>query len=75
MNSRPGQTAETLAAKYRARWEAVEAARAQELAGMTEARASQIIRALRPFAPVRPDPDNGMGLVEQQAIFLRGKPR
>ena len=69
------ETKETLAAEYHARWEAVETARAQELAGMTEERAWQIIRLLRPFAPALPNPDNGMGLVEQQAIFHRRKPR
>ena len=61
-------------AAYRARWEAVEAARAQELAALTEERAAQIIRSLRPFVAVPPDPLNGMGLVEQQAI-LHGRRR
>jgi hypothetical protein len=56
-------------AAYRSRWEAVETARARELFAMTEERAVQIIRSLRPFAPVPPDPLNGMGLVEQQAIL------
>jgi hypothetical protein len=58
-------------AAHRARWEAVETAHAQELCAMTEERAAQIIRSLRPFIAVPPDPQNGMGLVEQQAIFHR----
>ena len=58
-----------------ARWEAVEAARARELAEMTEERAMEIIRSLQLFAPVPPDPLNGMGLVEQQAIFHGRRPR
>jgi len=61
-------------AQYHSRWEAVEAAQAQELFAMTEERAAQIIRSLRPFVPVPPDPFNGMGLVEQQAI-LHGRRR
>lgn len=61
-------------AGYNARWEAVEAFKAQELAAMSEERAWQIIRSLRPFTKPAPDPANGMGLVEQQAIFHRRKP-
>ena len=60
-------------AEYHARWEAVEAARAQEIAALTEERAREIIQSLCLFAPVPPDPLNGMGLVEQQAIFHRRK--
>jgi len=60
-------------AEYHARWEAVETVKAQELAAMTEERARQIIRLLRPYAAVPEDPLNGMGLVEQQTIFHRGK--
>ena len=55
--------------EYYTRWEAVETVKAQELAAMTEERAWQIIRSLRPFTEPCPDPSNGMGLVEQQAIF------
>ena len=58
--------------EYHARWEAVEIFKAHELA-MTEERARQIIRSLRPFTALPPDPFNGMGLVEQQAIFHRRK--
>jgi hypothetical protein len=58
-------------AEYKARWEAVESFKAQELAAMTEERAWQIIRSLQPFGPVARDPFNGLGLVEQQAIFHR----
>ena len=46
-----------------------ETIKAQELAAMTEERAREIIRSLRLFAPMEPDPFNGLGLVEQQAIF------
>jgi hypothetical protein len=60
-------------AEYHARWEAVEIFKARELAAMTEERARQIIRSLRPFTAIPPDPFNGMGLVEQQAIFQRAK--
>jgi hypothetical protein len=38
---------------------------------MTDERAKEIIRSLRLFAPIPPNPLNGMGLVEQQAIFHR----
>lgn len=61
-------------ADYLARWEAVAAVRAQELAALTEEKALRIICSLRLFMPVPPDPRNGMGLVEQQAIFHRRKP-
>jgi hypothetical protein len=61
----PGET------DHSVRWEAVAAARAQELAAMTDEQARRIIFSLRLFAPVPPDPRNGMGLVEQQAVFHR----
>ena len=57
----------------RERWEAVESFKARELASMTEERAREIIRGLRLFAPSPANPLNGMGLVEQQAIFHRRK--
>jgi hypothetical protein len=56
---------------YWRRTELVEAARAQEIASLTEERAWQIIRTLQPFAEVPPDPRNGEGLVKQQALFHR----
>jgi hypothetical protein len=52
----------------------VEIRKAHELAAMTDERALQIIHSLVSFEPVEPDPLNGMGLVEQQAIFHRRKP-
>jgi hypothetical protein len=55
--------------QHRAASEALEIVRAQELAALTDERARQIIRWLRPFAPIPPDPLNGMGLARQQAIF------
>lgn len=73
MSSDALELKEKFQAEYHARWEAVETVKAQELAAMTEERARQIIRWLRPFAPVPPDPFNGMGLVEQQAIFHKGR--
>lgn len=69
MSSDPLQLKEAFQAEYHARWEAVATVKAQELAAMTEERAREIIRSLRLFAPVPPNPFNGMGLVEQQAIF------
>jgi hypothetical protein len=71
MDSEPLKLQEKLAAEYHARWEAVETVKAQELAALTDKRAREIIRGLRLFAPVPPNPLNGMGLVEQQAIFHR----
>ena len=69
MSSDSLQLKEAFQAEYHARWEAVAAVQAQELAAMTDERALAIICSLRPFAPVPPNPFNGMGLVEQQAIF------
>ena len=73
VDSEPLKLQEKLAAEYHARWEAVETVKAQELAALTDERAREIIRTLRLFAPVPPNPRNGMGLVEQQAIFHRKK--
>ncbi len=61
--------------EYHARWEAVETARARELAALTEERALEIIRSLRPFTSVPAKPLNGLGLVEQQSIFHRRESR
>jgi hypothetical protein len=57
-----------------ARWEAVEAFKAQELAAMTEERARQIIQMLGAVEGWRERPD-WSGLVEQQAVFQRGHNR
>jgi len=73
MGSEPLKLQEKLSAEYHARWEAVETVKAQELAALTEERAREMIRTLRLFAPTPPNPMNGMGLVEQQAIFHRKK--
>ena len=59
-------------AQYYARWEAVEAVKAQELAAMTEERARQIIQMLGAVEGWRERSD-WSGLVEQQAIFLKGR--
>jgi hypothetical protein len=72
MSSEPLEPKEQRAA-YHARWEAVETFKADELAAMTDERAREIMRILRPFTSIEPDPFNGMGLVEQQAIFHRRK--
>ena len=69
MSSDPLELKEAWREQYRATSEALEIVRTQELAAMTEERARQIIRSLRPFGPIPPDPSNGMGLVRQQAIF------
>ncbi len=73
MSSEPLELKEKFQAEYRARWEAVEIVRAQELAAMTEERARQIIRSLGAVEAWRDRPD-WSGLVEQQAIF-HGLPR
>jgi len=71
MRSEPVELKEARAA-YFARWEAVEAAKAQELAAMTEERARQIIQGLGAVQAWRERPD-WSGLVEQQAIFCRAR--
>jgi hypothetical protein len=68
----PLELKEKFQADYRARWEAVEAVRAQELAAMTEERAHQIIQSLGAIEGWRERSD-WSGLVEQQAIFQRGR--
>jgi hypothetical protein len=50
-------------AEYHARWEAMDTVQAQELAALTEQRAWQIIRSLRPFGEIPPNPFHGAGLV------------
>lgn len=59
-------------AEYYARWEAVETVKAQELAAMTEERARQIIQMLGAVEGWRERPD-WAGLVEQQALFQKGR--
>ena len=68
----PRELKEKVAAEYRARWEAVEIVRARELAAMTEARAREIIGWLGAVEGWRARPD-WSGLVEQQAIFNKGR--
>jgi hypothetical protein len=72
MSSQPAELKEARAA-YFARWEAVEAAKAQELAAMTEERARQSIQGLGAAEGWRERPD-WSGLVEQQAIFRKAIP-
>jgi len=59
-------------AAHLARWEAVEVAKAQELASISEERAQEIIQSLGAVQGWRERPD-WSGLVEQQAIFQRGR--
>ena len=59
-------------AEYHTRWEAVETFKAQELAAMTEERAREIIQSLGAVEGWRERPD-WSGLVEQQAIFHKGR--
>jgi len=59
-------------AEYFARWEAVETFKAHELAALTEERARQIIQMLGAVEGWRERPD-WSGLVEQQAIFHKGR--
>ena len=72
MGSDPMELNEARAA-YFARWEAVEIFKAHELAAMTEERARQIIQMLGAVEGWRERPD-WSGLVEQQAIFHKGRP-
>jgi hypothetical protein len=59
-------------AEYQARWEAVEIFKAHELGAMTEERAREIIQNLYAVEGWRERPD-WSGLVEQQALFLKGR--
>ncbi len=63
---------EALRAEQLSRWEAVEIFKAQELAGMTEERARQIIQSLGAVEGWRERPD-WSGLVEQQALFQKAR--
>ena len=72
MSSDPLELNETARAEYHARWEAVEIVKAQELAAMTEERAREIIQMLGAVEGWRERPD-WSGLVEQQAIFHKGR--
>ncbi len=72
MSSEPYEVREARAA-YWARWEAIEAAKAQELAGLTEERARQIIQGLGVVEGWRERSD-WSGLVEQQDLFRKARP-
>lgn len=56
---------------YKARTEALERIRAQELAAMTEERAWEIIQSLETAAPPWRDRPDWSGLIEQQRIFAK----
>ena len=72
VSSEPLELREKFRAEYHARWEAVETFKAHELAALTEERAQWIIQSLAAVDPWRERPD-WSGLVEQQAIFQRGR--
>jgi hypothetical protein len=71
MSSEPLELKEERA-KYFARWEAVEIFKAHELAAMTDERAREIIQTLGAVDGWRERSD-WSGLVEQQAIFHKGR--
>ena len=70
MSSDPLELKEIVRAEYYARWEAVETAKARELAAMTDEQVRQIIQRLGAVEGWRERPD-WSGLVEQQAVFLK----
>ena len=72
MSSEPLELKEAWRREYHSRWQAVEAFKAQELAGMTDERAQQIIQSLGAVEGWRERPD-WSGLVEQQAIFQKAR--
>ena len=72
MSSDPLELQEAARAEYFARWEAVETFKAHELAAMTEERAWEIIQGLGAVEGWRERPD-WSGLVEQQALFHKGR--
>lgn len=72
MSLDPLELKEKFQAEYHGRWEAVATFHAQELAAMTEERARQIIQSLGAVEAWRERPD-WSGLVEQQAIFHKGR--
>jgi hypothetical protein len=72
MSSDPLELKEKLREEYHARWEAVETFKAHELAAMTEERARQIIQMLGAIEGWRERTD-WSGLVEQQALFHKGR--
>ena len=58
--------------EHRARWEAVETAKAQELAAMTDERARLIVQSLGAVEAWR-EREDWSGLVEQQQLFARAR--
>jgi hypothetical protein len=60
-------------AAYRATAEALEVVRVKELAAMTDAEALRMMKSLVAVDPFPAQPANWSGLVEQQAIFQRGR--
>jgi len=72
MNSDASELKEKARAEYFARWEAVETFKAHELAAMTDEKARHIIQQLAAVEGWRDRPD-WSGLVEQQAIFHKGR--
>ena len=72
MDSESLDIEERFQAEYRARWNAVETFKAHELAAMTDERARQIIQSLGAVEGWR-ERRNWSGLVDQQAIFHKGR--
>lgn len=72
VSAEPLELKETLRKEYYLRWRAVETFKAQELTGMTEERARQIIHSLGAVEGWRARPD-WSGLVEPQAIFQKAR--
>ena len=72
LSCHPPELKEKLRAEYYARWEAVETFKAHELAAMTDERARQIIPMLGAVEGWRERAD-WSGLVEQQALFHKGR--
>jgi hypothetical protein len=72
MSSDQSELKEKLKEEYHARWEAVETFKARELAAMTEERGLEIIQMLGAAEEWRERSD-WSGLVEQQAVFSKGR--
>ena len=72
MDSESLDIEERFQAEYRARWNAVETFKAHELAATTDERARQIIQSLGAVEGWR-ERRNWSGLVDQQAIFHKGR--
>ena len=75
MASSPPRTLEEWRAWYRDAAEALERVRLQELAALSDEEALKRTLSLRLFAALPDDSSEWSGLVEQQALFRRLRPR